>query len=316
MVDLWPRILAPQPFTQPHLKFYYEMHAAVDQQITRVLDALRETKAYENTIVVFTSDHGDMMGAHGGIHQKWHNAYEESLRVPFIISSPLLPGGPRKLDVPTSHADLIPTLLGLAGIDHDEALSSLAADHTEARPLVGRDLSDTIRAVRSEASSEAVLFMNDDEVSEGSEGAKKVSPQGIARFARLYSTVEQPNHIETVVAEVDVDGEKHMVKFSRYHDNAQFWTVPGERDERLRGRKTITVTEPEQDEYELYDLTLDPLEERNLAHPIHADEGSRELQQRMLTLLAEELETKRLTPKHGGTPGYRPPRQSEQASSS
>jgi arylsulfatase A-like enzyme len=316
MVDLWSRMFAPQPFTQPHLKFYYEMQAAVDQQITRVLDALQETEAHENTVVVFTSDHGDMMGAHGGIHQKWHNAYEESLRVPFIVSSPLLPAGHREFDIPTSHADLIPTLLGLAGIDRDEALARLSTDHSEARPLVGRDLSAAIRSARPQSEADPVLFMTDDEISEGSEMSKKASPQGLARFARFYSTVEQPNHIETVIAELDVDGEEHLVKFSRYHDNPQFWTVPGERDERLRGRKTITVTEPEPDEYELYDLTLDPLEERNLAHPSHADESSRELQQKMFALLAEELERKRLTPKQGGTPGYRPPRRSEQTSSS
>ena len=107
--------------------------------------------------------------------------------------------------------------------------------------------------------------MTDDEISEGS--AKPGSPfQRFAMKLKRYSVIVQPNHIETVVAEVDVDGEPHLVKFSRYHDNQQFWTVPGERDERLRGRKTITVTEPEPDEYELYDLTLDPLEERNLAH--------------------------------------------------
>jgi len=104
-----------------------------------------------------------------------------------------------------------------------------------------------------------------------------------------------------------VDGEQHLVKFSRCHDNTQFWTVPGERDERLRGRKTITVTEPEPDQYELYDLTLDPVEERNLAHPTHADEGSRALQRTMLGLLAEQLADKRLTPSAGETPGYRPP---------
>ena len=108
--------------------------------------------------------------------------------------------------------------------------------------------------------------MTDDEISEGT--AHGASPfQRVARATRTFSTIEQPNHIETVIAEVDVDGEQHLVKFSRYHDNQQFWTVPGERDERLRGRKTITVTEPDPDEYELYDITLDPHEERNLAHP-------------------------------------------------
>jgi arylsulfatase A-like enzyme len=306
MVDVWSTILAPQPWIETHLKFYYQLQATVDEQITRVLDALEASGAAENTIVVFSSDHGDMQGAHGGMHEKWHQAYEESLHVPFVISSPLLPGGARQLDIPTAHADLIPTLIGLAGIDHDEALSQLQASHTDARPLVGRDLSDVIRAGEPSAPAEAVLFMTDDELSEGSER----SPSPFQRFARMthrYAEIQQPNHLETVIAQVDADGEQHLVKFSRYHDNQQFWTVPAERDERLHGRKTITVTEPEPDEYELYDLTLDPYEERNLAHPTYADDASRALQQTMLGLLHEQLAAKRLTPSAGEVPGYRPP---------
>ncbi len=304
-VDAWGKLVAPQPWIQTHLKFYYQLQATVDLEISRVLQALRDSKAYENTIVVFSSDHGDMQGAHGGMHEKWHSAYEEALHVPFVISSPLLDGGERKVDIPTSHADLIPTLLGLAGIDPDEALERLRADHTEARPLVGRDLSAVVRGDGS-SPAEPVLFTTDDEISEGSETA----PSPFHRFARMtrtFSTVVQPSHIETVVAEVQVAGEPHLVKLSRYHDNQQFWTVPGERDERLAGRRTVTVTEPEPDEYELYDLTADPLEQRNLAHPANADEATRKLQSMMLGLLIEQLDAKRLAPESGEIPGYRPP---------
>src|SRR4051812_40400548 len=305
-VDSWGAILAPQPWNETHLKFYYQMQAEVGRQITRVLDALRDTEAYENTIVVFSSDHGDMQGAHGGMHEKWHVAYEEALHVPFIVSSPLLPGGARQLDIPTNHADLIPTLLGLTGIDPDHALAGLQSDHSDARPLVGRDLSQAIRAAEPAAPTEPILFTTDDEISEGNAPTK--SPFGrVARGLHRYSTVTQPNHLQTVIAEVDVDGEQHLVKFSRYYDNAQFWTVPGERDERLQGRHTVTVTEPEPDEYELYDVTLDHFEERNLAHPSHADEHTRALQRQMLALLAEQLAAKRLTPSAGEVPGYRAP---------
>ena len=137
---------------------------------------------------------------------------------------------------------------------------------------------------------------------------KPASPfQRVARLARVYATVKQPNHLQTVIAEVDVDGDQHLIKFSRYYDNQQFWTVPGERDERLHRRKTTTVTEPEPDEYELYDLTLDPTEERNLAHPNYADEQSRALQRKMLGLLVEQLAAKRLTPSAGERAGYRLP---------
>ena len=304
--DTWWKNFAPQPWNETHLKFYYQVQATVDEQIARVLDALRASGAYENTIVVFSSDHGDMQGAHGGMHEKWHTAYDEALRVPFVVSSPLLPGGARELDIPTSHADLIPTLLGLAGIDQDRALAQLQTDHSDAHPLVGRDLSDTIRTAQPIAASKPILFTTDDEISEGSMPAKSPVSR-VARRVGIFESVKQPNHVETVVAQLDVDGEPHLVKFSRYHDNQQFWTVPGERDERLQGRKTVTVTEPEPDEYELYDLTLDPFEERNLAHPAHADDRSRALQRTMLGLLHEQLAAKRLRPVAGELPGYRPP---------
>jgi hypothetical protein len=199
----------------------------------------------------------------------------------------------------------------LAGIDQAQVLARLQADHTDARPLVGRDLSAAVRAAEPDAPSEPVLFTSDEEISGGS--AKPGSPsQRFARVARVYSTVAQPNYVETVIAEVEVEVERHLAKFCRYHDNRQFWTVPGERDERLRGRTTITVTEPESDEHELYDLTPDALEERNLAHPTNADDRSRALQQTMLALLAEQLAAKRLTPSAGETPATGLPRSPRQ----
>ena len=77
-IDSWGKMLAPQPWIETQRRFYYQLQRTVDQQLARVLEALRGTKAYEDTIVIFSSDHGDMLGAHGGMHQKWHNAYEET----------------------------------------------------------------------------------------------------------------------------------------------------------------------------------------------------------------------------------------------
>src|SRR3954463_2701412 len=128
-VENWSTIIAPQPWNELHLKFYYQMQAEVGRHITRVLDALRDTGAYENTIVIFSSDHGDMQGAHAGMHEQWHVAYEEALHVPRIGSSRLLPGGPRALAIPPSRSALTPTSLGLTGMAPSEALARLQADH-------------------------------------------------------------------------------------------------------------------------------------------------------------------------------------------
>ena len=132
--------------------------------------------------------------------------------------------------------------------------------------------------------------------------------QRVVRKLGRYSTSAQPNNFLTVIAEVDVDGEQHVVKFSRYHDGAAFGTEPDVRDERLRdGGKLVTHVERAPDEFELYDLTLDPYEERNLAHPSHDDEQNRALANHMHGLLVAELDQKRVTPAEGVIPGYRPP---------
>ena len=40
--------------------------------------------------MIFTADHGELLSAHGGMHEKWHNAYDETLHVPFVVTSPLI----------------------------------------------------------------------------------------------------------------------------------------------------------------------------------------------------------------------------------
>ena len=51
---------------------------------------MEQSSFYENTIIIFTSDHGDLLGAHGGLHQKWYNMYEESIHVPLLIHNKCL----------------------------------------------------------------------------------------------------------------------------------------------------------------------------------------------------------------------------------
>lgn len=95
---------------------YYAHIAALDDCIGDLLATLSERRIAENTIFVFTSDHGDMLHSHG--RQKKQQPWEESIRVPFLLRYPaaLGPGG-RTIDMPINTPDIMPTLLGLCGID-------------------------------------------------------------------------------------------------------------------------------------------------------------------------------------------------------
>ena len=85
----------------------------VDVAVGHILDKLEQLGLAENTIVMFTSDHGEMMGAHG-LYAK-AVLYEESVRVPLIVRVP--GAAPRVVDEPVSHIDVLPTLLDLVGAD-------------------------------------------------------------------------------------------------------------------------------------------------------------------------------------------------------
>ena len=92
---------------------YYRMIEKVDAYIGKVLNALKVSGQQDNTLVVFLSDHGDMQGAH-----RWNQKtvfYEESARVPFILSGAGLPTKQSSVLVNTG-TDLIPTLCAYAGI--------------------------------------------------------------------------------------------------------------------------------------------------------------------------------------------------------
>ena len=106
--------------TAGELTRLFGCNSYIDREIGRVLDALSETQR-ESTVVIYTSDHGDMMGAHG-LEKKGPMMYEEICRVPFIVR---LPGGleDRATCSLVSHLDIIPTMLDLIGVDAPETMS-------------------------------------------------------------------------------------------------------------------------------------------------------------------------------------------------
>ncbi len=98
----------------------------MDEQVGRVLDELDTLGLAKNTVVVYTSDHGEMLFAHGLLQK--HCFYEESVAVPLLIRGPGIAGG-KVRNGPVSLIDLLPTLLELAGLPMPATLEgqSLAA---------------------------------------------------------------------------------------------------------------------------------------------------------------------------------------------
>ena len=89
---------------------YWAMTDLIDHQVGRMLDALDRTGQLENTIVIFMSDHGEMLGDHG-IYLKGPHFYEPAVHVPLIVSWPECIAGGRRSSALVELTDLAPTLL-------------------------------------------------------------------------------------------------------------------------------------------------------------------------------------------------------------
>ena len=304
--------LQPLINTPHYRQLYYQLQKNVDQQMLRVFNKLQYSRFRDDTLTIFLSDHGDLLGAHGGLHQKWYCAYEEVIHVPLIIHNRHLFSGRQSIDMLTSHVDLLPTMLGLAGADLDEIQEIVSHKHTEVQPLVGRDLSPLILGEGDpERAGEPLYFMTDDDFTRGLNQNNWHGWQ--------YNSVIQPNHVETVIGTFKTSGGKEEIwKYSRYFDNPQFWTTPGQEDDVMHelgpqepawGGITAAVcattkkTSPIPDEFEMYNLTDDPFETANLA----GDPNYSAMQQQLTQVLDQQRCQKRLAPSVGCVPGMPPP---------
>ncbi len=118
---------------------YYAAVSYIDDHVGRILHRLDDLGLADDTVVILTSDHGDMRGEKG----LWFkmSPYEQSTRVPLIVRGPerLVPRG--RFTTPVSLLDLMPTLLDLAGGDAPgPSLLRLARDEAAGSPAIGRDI--------------------------------------------------------------------------------------------------------------------------------------------------------------------------------
>ncbi len=121
---------------------YYAHTAALDDCIGKIRNALRDTGLAEDTILVFSSDHGDMLGCHRMALKQM--PFEESINVPLLVEYPrTVPKGKRS-DALLTPIDVMPTLMSLAGLKCPE--------------VDGKDMSDAAKGVASDQ-QDAVLIM-------------------------------------------------------------------------------------------------------------------------------------------------------------
>lgn len=299
--DAYANAFQPTRNGQEYHRFYYQLQANVDRQIGHVLRALRSggPEFYRNTVVVFLSDHGELLGAHGGMFQKWHQAYDEVLRVPAVFHNPSLFPKAKATSALTSHADLLPTMLGLAGVNAANLRRQLALTHTQVRQFPGRDLSPLLLGQRPESGyRQPQYFMTDDEPTRGS--------QQVAFNGVMYPAVVAPAHLETVVAQLPTGagGALEQWKYTRYFDNPKFWSDPGVQDVQTMidgnmndaGTKTATTTVKTSavpDQVEVYNVSRDPTE----MHDLSQDPASAATVRQLRVLLAAQRRAKRLEPR-------------------
>ncbi len=117
---------------------YFGMVSYLDSKVGLLIETLRQTGALENTVIVFTADHGEMLGERG----MWYkfNPYEQSIKVPLIISAPGAKSGQR-VAANCSLVDLLPTLLDLATDANPPALVDAIDGRSLAAWLHGIDQS-------------------------------------------------------------------------------------------------------------------------------------------------------------------------------
>jgi len=153
-----------------YLDYYIHCTEDMDGNVGKVMDALYESGQLGNTIVVFTSDHGDMGGSHR-LRAKGCFAYDEIMNTPLIFRAPwLLPTGVER-DAMASNVDVLPTLASLAGISMKK------------EGLAGKDLSPALVDAAAEVRDE-VLFSSYSELSTPNDIFKK-DPDRIKSPARL-----------------------------------------------------------------------------------------------------------------------------------
>ncbi len=232
-----------------HLDYYVHLHRLADRSLGTVLSALEAAGAWDDTVVIFTSDHGDMCGSHG-LRSKGPFVYDEIMRVPLYVKAPGLTAAGTMTSALGSHVDLAATICSLAGVE--PGLAGPTVQGADLTPVLA-DPSATVR--------DHILFAQD---SAQTTELNKVRYalrgfyDGCTKYARYYG----------------VGGGK---------PSTGLWGKPP--GEKLFGADCAF----DDNDHEWYDHETDPTELDNLANDRSRRNELREVYERMLAYEAESF---------------------------
>ena len=183
---------------QEQLGQYYAHISAVDAEIGRLLTKLEETDALAETLVVYTSDHGDMLGSHGKLRKGAF--FRESAQVPLVLAWPGKIAAGQENEMLIGLIDIYPSLLGLCGLDVPDTAR-------------GADLSTGIRAKHRTGARYVVHFstsQDDLDFRNGSRGLRTLRhlyfTDGIEE--RLFDSVDDPLEMRNLAADSEYSNLK------------------------------------------------------------------------------------------------------------
>jgi hypothetical protein len=249
---IWNYVLGAIPIEEERWRgfnnYYINCIRSVDLQLAAIFTELENLGLADNTIVVFTTDHGEAAGAHG-LRGKGPFAYEETMHLPMYVVHPDVKGG-QDCKALTGHIDFAPTLMSLAGATKEQTSDAAGRD------LPGKDFANVFTnpgAAGVNDIREAVLFTysglitNDSEIFRINTEAKVAGKKPIVQFIRegYFPDMKKRGSVRATF-----DGR---YKFARYFS-------PLERNARSNLDELYA-----NNDVELFDLAADPAEAKNLA---------------------------------------------------
>jgi arylsulfatase len=270
-LKVWDHVLGHIPLEEERWRrfndFYINSIRTMDLQLANILRELDALGLADRTIIVFTADHGEMAGAHG-LHGKGPFAYEENIHVPLIVRHPDVQGG-LSCRALSSHIDIVPTLLAMAGVSDSQKGEFAGRDlpGKNLMPALGNAASADAHAARDGVlfTYSALLTNDADLIGVAGEAiAAGKDPRESIKASGFQPDLKKRGSVRTVF-----DGR---YKFSRYFAPADRNT-PGNIDDLYLAN-----------DVELFDLQTDKSETMNLA-------SDREKNADLISTMSDKLES-------------------------